>query len=374
MKTYLVGGSIRDKLMGRKPKDKDYVIVGSTPQEMIDLGYKQVGADFPVFLDEFGDEYALARQERKVGPGYHGFETHYEPDVTLEDDLWRRDLTINAMAEDEAGNLIDPFNGQEDLNNGILRHVSDAFSDDPVRVLRIARFAARYGFEVASETKWLLGKLAHSGELDHLTPERVWSEFSKALMENDPAHFIQVLEECGALDVLFPEIGRSLLEVGVPLRKAVLLHFTLEQRIMILLSEMSVAEGQSLLARYRAPARIMLTTARFNFLLNALKANTNKTGSFGIWDMDHERLMDLFQNIDMFRQPDDAPIYGSTLSVFDERTTTRMYITLAAFQIASEVNFASLTFEQQQTLEGSEIKKAINELKVKRISSLNLFS
>ena len=183
MQTFLVGGAVRDELLGRPVKDRDWVVVGSTPDEMIDAGFEQVGADFPVFLHpETKEEFALARQEEKTGPGYHGFETRFDPSVTLEDDLVRRDLTINAMARDADGNLIDPHHGIADLRAGILRHVSDAFAEDPLRVLRVARFAARYNFDVAPETMELMKKLVASGELDHLTPERVWAELEKAVI------------------------------------------------------------------------------------------------------------------------------------------------------------------------------------------------
>jgi tRNA nucleotidyltransferase (CCA-adding enzyme) len=198
---YLVGGAVRDKLLGIEPKDRDWVVVGATPQQMLELGYQAVGKDFPVFLHpETKEEYALARTERKTAPGYHGFEFHAAPEVTLEEDLIRRDLTINAMAMDEAGNLIDPFNGQEDLENGRLRHVSNAFVEDPVRILRIARYAARFakwGFRVAHSTHALMKKMVASGEVDALVAERVWQELERALGEEAPQRFFEVLRNCG---------------------------------------------------------------------------------------------------------------------------------------------------------------------------------
>ena len=206
MKTFLVGGAVRDKLLGRPVKDEDFVVVGATVQEMLDQGFQQVGADFPVFLHpETKDEYALARTERKTGVGYNGFVCETE-NVTLEDDLARRDLTINAMAIDSDGVLVDPFGGEQDLKDGILRHVSDAFAEDPVRVLRVARFAARYQFRIAPETLGLMRSLVASGELDHLTPERVWAETEKALTEEIPATFFSVLQAVGALQVVMPWI------------------------------------------------------------------------------------------------------------------------------------------------------------------------
>lgn len=219
MNVYLVGGAVRDQLLQHPFHERDYVVVGATAQQLLDLGYQAVGKDFPVFLHpQTKEEYALARTERKSGQGYHGFECFASPDVTLEQDLQRRDLTINAMAMDEHGNIIDPYGGQQDLANKILRHVSNAFVEDPLRVLRVARFAARYapyGFQVATETLALMQQLAESGELSHLTAERVWKETSRALMEDHADVYFSVLRECGALKVLFPEIDALF---GVPQR------------------------------------------------------------------------------------------------------------------------------------------------------------
>ncbi|MBI3897592.1 MAG: multifunctional CCA addition/repair protein [Gammaproteobacteria bacterium] len=210
MEIYLVGGAVRDRLLGLPVVDRDYVVVGSTPEEMVARGFKPVGADFPVFLHPTTkEEYALARTERKQGRGYKGFTVYSAPDVRLEDDLQRRDLTVNAMAEDSSGRLIDPFGGAADLEAGILRHVSPAFVEDPLRVLRVARFAARFadrGFRVADETLALMRRISESGELDHLVPERVWQELERALAESRPAQFFTVLRDGGALARLFPEI------------------------------------------------------------------------------------------------------------------------------------------------------------------------
>ena len=219
MQVYLVGGAVRDQLLGHPYHEKDYVVVGATPEQLLAQGYQPVGKDFPVFLHpETKDEYALARTERKSGHGYHGFEFFTDVSVTLEEDLIRRDLTINAIAMDEQGNVYDPYHGQNDLNNKILRHVSDAFAEDPLRVLRVARFAARYaqyGFSVADETLDLMRQLSDSGELKALTPERVWKETSRALMEKDADVYFEVLRSCGALNVLFPEIDAL---YGIPQR------------------------------------------------------------------------------------------------------------------------------------------------------------
>lgn len=212
MKIYKVGGAVRDKLLGLPFKDSDWVVVGATVDEMRRLGFMQVGRDFPVFLHPgTKEEYALARTERKSGKGYTGFVVHASPDVTLEDDLRRRDLTINTLAETEDGELVDLYNGRADLEARLLRHVSPAFSEDPLRVLRVARFAARFahlGFTVAAETLELMKAMTQAGELEHLVPERVWQEIHNALGTTSPQTFFQVLRDCGALRVILPEVDR----------------------------------------------------------------------------------------------------------------------------------------------------------------------
>jgi tRNA nucleotidyltransferase (CCA-adding enzyme) len=214
VRCYRVGGAVRDRLLGLPLKDCDWVVVGATEQQMLAQGFKRVGADFPVFLHPAThEEYALARTERKSGGGYKGFAVHASPEVTLADDLRRRDLTINAMAEDADGGIIDPYGGQRDLAARLLRHVSPAFTEDPLRVLRVARFAARLAFDVAPETMALLRQMSASGELEALVPERVWSELQRALAEPYPDRFITVLRDCGALRVLLPWLDRLF---GVP--------------------------------------------------------------------------------------------------------------------------------------------------------------
>ena len=217
MQTYRVGGAVRDALLGLDVRDHDWVVVGATPEEMIGGGYLPIGKDFPVFLHpQTREEYALARTERKTGRGYHGFAFHAAPDVTLEQDLGRRDLTINAMAQDEQGQLIDPFGGQADLRARVLRHVTDAFREDPVRILRVARFAARFTeFSLADETLALMRAMVANGEVDALVPERVWQELARGLMESKPSRMFEVLRQCGALARLLPEVDRLW---GVPQR------------------------------------------------------------------------------------------------------------------------------------------------------------
>lgn len=217
VQVYLVGGAVRDRLLGRTVTERDWVVVGATPEIMQAKGYTPVGNDFPVFLHpDTKEEYALARTERKTARGYHGFQFYCAPDVRLEDDLIRRDLTINAMAETADGEIIDPYGGKADLDNRLLRHVSAAFAEDPVRILRIARFAARFhhlGFRVADETNQLMREMVAAGEVDALVPERVWAECARALMEAHPEVFFQVLRDCGALTVIFPEVDALF---GVP--------------------------------------------------------------------------------------------------------------------------------------------------------------
>jgi tRNA nucleotidyltransferase (CCA-adding enzyme) len=217
MKVYLVGGAVRDELLRYPIKEQDWVIVGATPAELTQQGYQQVGKDFPVFLHpKTREEYALARTERKLAPGYYGFSCDFNPQVTLEEDLARRDLTINAIAKSSSGELIDPYNGQKDIKDKLLRHVSPAFIEDPVRVLRVARFAARYhhlGFKLAPETRLLMYEMVKRGELNHLVPERVWQEWQRSLNEKNPEVFITILRACGALEIILPELDRLF---GIP--------------------------------------------------------------------------------------------------------------------------------------------------------------
>ena len=272
MQVYLVGGAVRDQLLGHPYHEKDYVVVGATPEQLLTQGFQPIGKDFPVFLHpQTKDEYALARTERKSGQGYHGFEFYTDPAVTLEEDLIRRDLTINAMAMDEQGQLFDPYHGRDDLNNKLLRHVSNAFVEDPLRVLRVARFAARYhqyGFKVADETLALMTELAQSGELQTLTPERVWKETSRALMEADADVYFEVLRQCQALKVLFPELDALF---GVPqrpeyhpeidcgihtlmsLKQACQAGYSLEVRFAVLVHDL----GKALTPKEELPRHIM---------------------------------------------------------------------------------------------------------------------
>ena len=285
MKTYVVGGAVRDELLGLPVEDRDHVVVGSTPEEMERLGYKPVGKDFPVFLHpKTHEEYALARTERKSGRGYKGFTVHASPEVTLEEDLRRRDLTINAMAKAEDGTLIDPFGGREDLERRRLRHVSEAFVEDPVRILRTARFAARFGFEVAPETMALMKRIVASGEADYLVPERVWQEFSKGLMEKEPERMFAVLEATGLQQKLLPE-----------LRERIGISGSLAVRFARLAWPLKEAEVRALTERLKAPAEVRelaLLACRNRVALRASRLATPAA------------LLELLKRADAFRRPE----------------------------------------------------------------------
>nr|WP_151704139.1 hypothetical protein [Nitrincola alkalilacustris] len=247
MQIYLVGGAVRDEMLGLAVKDRDWVVVGASADELLALGYRPVGRDFPVFIrPDTGEEYALARTERKSGHGYAGFQFHASPDVTLEDDLARRDLTINAMARSAQGELIDPYGGQRDIAARKLRHVSDAFSEDPLRVLRVARFAARFaplGFDVADETLELMRQISQSGELEHLTTERVWQEFERALATPQPLVFLEVLKQAEALTRLLPEFAQLDLGLTAPALNRLKALDTSPESCFALLCELTLATG-----------------------------------------------------------------------------------------------------------------------------------
>ena len=301
MKTYVVGGAVRDELLGLPVQDRDYVVVGATPEEMVSLGYKPVGKDFPVFLHpETHEEYALARTERKTARGYHGFEFHASPEVTLEQDLARRDLTINAMARDEDGSLVDPFDGAEDLRAGLLRHVSPAFAEDPVRILRLARFAARFGFDIAPETDALMREMVANGEADALVPERVWQELARGLMEKRPSRLLETLHDCGALarvalelESLFeePERAKAALEA---LDAAAAAGEPLEVRFAALAKALDPYAVEQLAERLKVPA-----ACRDLAILAARHANAIADGQEPA-----ESILEMLDAADAWRRPE----------------------------------------------------------------------
>jgi len=333
MQIYRVGGAIRDQLLGLPVKDTDWVVTGATPEQMVTEGYLPIGKDFPVFLHpRTKQEYALARTERKVSRGYAGFNFNTDPAISIEQDLARRDLTINAIAEDAQGKLIDPFNGQQDIQLRILRHVSDAFVEDPVRVLRVARFAARFahlGFQVADETKQLIRQIAQSGELDALVAERVWVEMDKALAEQDPQEFFNSLRDCGALQTLFPEIDNLFgvpqtasyhpevdtgIHVMLALKKSAELNFTNDVRFAVLMHDLGKANtpadilpshhgheqrgiklSRNFCRRWRVPKAISeLATMTCEYHTHIHRA----------YEMKPSTLMKLFSQTDSFRRPE----------------------------------------------------------------------
>lgn len=295
-KFYLVGGSVRDRLLHLPVVDRDWVVVGSTPDELLALGYQQVGKDFPVFLHPITkEEYALARTERKSGKGYTGFICDFSKDITLEQDLIRRDLTINAIAMDEDGNLVDPYHGIDDIKLKLLRHVSPAFREDPLRVLRVARFAARYyhlGFRIASETQKLMEEMVLAGEINTLTPERVWKETEKALASADPQVYFQVLKQCGALAILFPSLILSK-TVADALKKSTLLTYDLTVRFAVLFGELTT-EAEKLCSQIKAPNQ---------YTKLAIMVQQYRLKVENVTQLTAEQIIDLFNRIDVWRNP-----------------------------------------------------------------------
>jgi tRNA nucleotidyltransferase (CCA-adding enzyme) len=274
VKAFVVGGSVRDELLGLPVADRDWVVVGSTPEEMARLGFRPVGKDFPVFLHPTThEEYALARTERKSGRGYKGFTVYAAPDVSLEDDLKRRDLTINAMARDESGALVDPFGGEKDLRAGVLRHVSESFEEDPVRILRVARFAARFGFRIADETMALMQAMVASGEADHLVAERVWQEFSRGLAEAQPKLMFEALEQCGLRAKLLPELEKVPRSFSgpLPVRFALLCWPLAEGAIEALCDRLKVPNEERELALAACRCRPLLAAKTPQELLELFK-------------------------------------------------------------------------------------------------------
>jgi tRNA nucleotidyltransferase (CCA-adding enzyme) len=298
MQVYLVGGAVRDQLLGRPVGERDWVVVGASPAEMERLGYRAIGREFPVFLHpESKEEYALARLERKTGPGYRGFVTEFSPAVTLEQDLQRRDLTINAMARGADDALIDPYGGRDDLSRRLLRHVSNAFSEDPVRVLRVARFAARFaplGFTVAEDTCALMRRMVEQGEVAALVAERVWREMERALGEASPAQFFDTLADCGALPVVLPELHWSAADREA-LRAAVALSAETQVRFAALAAGTPVSDIETLCRRLRVPAR--------HAELATLSARLQPRIA-GAAELDADALLTLLEAADALRRPE----------------------------------------------------------------------
>lgn len=403
MQIYLVGGAVRDRLLKLPVHERDWVVVNSNPEQMVCEGYTAVGKDFPVFLHpKTKEEYALARTERKTAPGYKGFQFHTGPDVSLEDDLQRRDLTINAIAEDSDGNLVDPYNGQQDLELRVLRHVSPAFAEDPVRILRVARFAAKLaplGFRVAPETQALMQQMVAAGEADHLVPERVWQETSKALQTEAPQRFIEVLRNCGALAKVYPEIdalfgtpqkpqwhpeidcGRHLLmamEVSAALsadprtRFAVLVHdlgkgatpddilpshFGHEER--------GVPLVEQLCQRIRTPK---------DYQRLGVKVSRWHLHSHRLFELKTSTVLKLLEGLDAFRTPEDAIAFSFACEA-DARgregfMDSEYPQALALRELLSAISPVRLTEAERDGLAGKEIAVALQQ---KRLTAIEAF-
>ena len=296
MKIYLVGGAIRDELLGIPVTERDWVVVGSTPEALEEQGFKPVGKDFPVFLHpESHEEYALARTERKVALGYKGFKFYYAPDVSLQQDLMRRDLTINAIARNPDGQLFDPYNGQQDLRSGWLRHVSSAFAEDPVRILRTARFASKLPqFKVHSDTELLMQTMVNNGEVDALVAERVWQEFSKSLSQKQPIRFIEVLANCGALDKLIPDLANNAVAKQA-LVKATEATADAVIRFCALMHTHPRQQLASFCKRYRVPNQFAEPAALVcNYLSHYQRLNMYDAG----------QILDLLKSLDTIRRPE----------------------------------------------------------------------
>lgn len=346
MKVYLVGGAVRDALLNRTVLEKDYVVVGATVDDMLQLKFQPVGKAFPVFLHpKTKDEYALARTEKKVAKGYHGFTFHAEPDVTLEEDLIRRDLTINAMAQDlDTGEIIDPYHGQNDLQQKILRHVSEAFAEDPVRILRLARFAARFqDFTVAPETVELMRHMVDNGEVDALVAERVWKELQSALREPKPEKFFEVLESCGALDKLFPDLGNlSTLVYAVTLTNDPIIRFAVLP--------------YTAWDHYRVPNEYTDLAKLVHLYSGHSHAALHESP---------EALLNLLEHIDAFRRPERLePFLIACHALSGEASYPQADRLRAAYAAASSIETGKIA----QGLQGAEIKGAIHSARTEAIT------
>ena len=357
MQVYLVGGAVRDKLLGLPIKEKDWVVVGATPEEMIGLGYQPVGKDFPVFLHpKTHEEYALARTERKVAKGYKGFTFHANPDVTLIDDLKRRDLTINAIAESADGELIDPYHGQQDLRDKLLRHVSPAFQEDPVRILRLARFCAKLpDFKVHPDTQHLMKQMVHNGEVDALVAERVWQELARALINPQPIRFFSTLAECDALTALFPAINPQSHGMKA-LERATHISSSGTVRFAALLHDIESEAIQQLVRRYRIPndyADLALLVTRCGHTYETIASADAKT------------LLAFVVSADALRRPtrfnDFLTACHACFSNTCDRDLEKIQKTITAIK---SVNIKPL---QEKDLKGAEFAKALEQLRIQAI-------
>lgn len=362
LKIYLVGGALRDELLGLPVKERDWVVVGATPQDLLQRGFEPVGKDFPVFLHpDTHEEYALARTERKVGKGYKGFTFHASPEVTLEEDLQRRDLTINAMARSSAGDLIDPYGGQLDLQRRVLRHVSPAFSEDPVRILRVARFSAKLAqFTVDSATNALMKEMVTVGEVDALVPERVWQEFARALVEPEPVRFFKVLHDCGALAILFPMLrlhGEGMRALG----RSSLVQASFDglslARLAALFHDVDSTELRTFCQRYRIPKD-------FSELAKLTCRHTQDYAQ--ILAADAEQLLALIRKTDALRRTDRFRVFlqAERFCLSDDGNELREKRLKHALTILRRVDVAPLL---KAGLKGGEIGQGLYELQLEAL-------
>jgi len=403
-KTYLVGGAVRDALLGVQAHEQDWVVVGSTPEQMVDQGFKQVGASFPVFLHpQSGEEYALARTEKKEGHGYHGFNVDFHPGVTLEEDLQRRDLTINAIARDEDGGLIDPYGGQQDIEKKVLRHVSAAFVEDPLRVLRVARFAARFatfGFTVHESTLDLMREITHSGELEHLAAERIWREIELAMIAGKPSEFVSVLRDCGALEALLPEVNALF---GVP--QPAKYHPEIDTGVHLLMALDQAAElsngdpavvfavlmhdlGKGITPQHELPshrgheaagvalvdavcARLRTPNAMHDL---ARKVCARHLDCHRILEARPATVMRLLENLDVFRQPQILP--GFTLACeadylgrkgLQDRPYPQAELLQNAYRVAADIRARDLDLEG---VSGPQVGEKLRQARIEAIKNL----
>lgn len=373
IKVFLVGGAVRDSLMGRTVKDHDFVVVHATSEQMVEAGFQQVGADFPVFLDSRGREFALARQERKVGSGYHGFEVDFNPSVTLKDDLYRRDLTINTLAQevvdwDSNGDpilsqtIIDYFGGMDDLHCQELRHVSDAFAEDPLRVLRVARFRARYNFTIAEETVQLMVDIVNQGEMEKLTAERVWLEMEKAMGEPYIFDFFKTLDNVGVIDRLMPEL-KNVIFLKNQIEELCFGEET-DQATKVASIVSSIFEDEQKVVgfwtRMKAPNHIIKNARVFWILSHSMRYGVTAKEAF-----------EMLKKVDVLRQPDLVKENMSLLVYLMEYSFVASYVSkmINAVRAITSVRFEHLTTEEQ-SLKGPEIGKAMDRLRLEQIENI----
>ena len=368
VRVYIVGGYVRDRLLNRPCEDHDFVVCGATPEQMIDCGFSQVGADFPVFLNENGDEFALARTERKTGDGYHGFECDFNTDLTIEDDLVRRDLTINSMAREvigwnELGHaklddiVIDPCNGREDLRNGLIRHTGPAFKEDPVRILRTARFASRYGFDLSLMTDSLMKTMVIAGDLNHVTPERVWVEFEKAMKQHSRTwDFLNILEETGALAIVAPHlVGQIDDDLRERLHEADVNKNSVAIKCAIITSRLTLSFAAEVWMFMKAPKDVIHLATMSSQCRATFETN---------WEDTAEQKLQLLKILDAFRNENTLM---DIICVMDGPNADKALMLWSAFKKVKGISWADLSINEQVGLEGKSIGEAIDKLRLSKI-------